>query len=680
MFTTAALRSGILVIPDQDYTVPAHVVHAAVGELLNLGFLVDPDSLSKVSGEDLETIISAAREVSGVERDYRMMYPGFPEQVEETDTLTLWVEQILHYWTGGEFRPDVPDLPRAGMPFSDLIRGSKKVRVLRRTAAVDEVIDSLTKSPVALTEADRVLLAAALEGKDIDLVPLILNAPFRENSQAIFLAGEDMSLLEDLVPSVKNSDILLRLVLAAYGQMVGVDASEEFDRAVFQLSNRDAWSVRMGRVPRRVRRSVVSRLGEISGGYRADRLINRKSLWRKVMSALHPYDVGHLSDGSKRALDVIFDKCGYRTLNSEVESLIAAGDGDGAARLLSQENPAGLLRRLVALLRIGSTDVIVSELGKVSGLPVYLLISTYNGVLNADSDDARLGTAKSGSYLTSRTGEKIGEKTIHHVTDCLKEMIREELKKVSPTGSVGVLSDVPVSLSKRDAAVTDRTLRVGEVYTRVDGEVIRIFSDWKNDMSGSGYVDAGLVFLDEDYESVLTPVTWNTATATRDLATYSGDTNVYPGDSAVEMFDLKRSVARKKGARYAVFTLVSYTFPSLRDLDIFAGVMVRDGAQSGAAFEPRTVKSGFLPMSDSTMSVVQMVDLESGEVTWLDASEGAGYHGESISNAAGRVSSVVKAVMQKRMTYGELAALWAQANDVVEVGEPADMDLLDTLL
>lgn len=692
----AALRNGLLIIPDEKTDTPQRITNAAVGELLSLGYLVNPKDLVGVSTEALTKIINAARIVAGVGRDYIVMYPGFPKQVRDSSTMTLWAEQITHYLTGGEFRPNLPDHPRAALGFEDLIRGSKTVEVVSQSEASARIVESLSQSGVALTENDRVLLSEALSEVTVaEVAALVKNTKMRENAQTIFLAAVERAdvsvedLLERLIPDVRHADFLLRLLLAGYGQLSKIDQDEAFNRAVYQLSDRDAWAVRMSNIPRRIRRAVVRRLGNITVGFRADTLVTRRNLWRKVMSAVHPYDTGSLSEGSARALSIVFEKDEYRTLNSVVETALGDGDAVTAAKVLSENNPAALIRRLVNILRVESSSVepdfnsVSTALRSVSGrVPVSTLVSAYNGVVNADSDATRLVTTKSGSYLNDRTVEKIGERVILVFADTIMDLIRDGLT-TAPEGVVGISSDRPVNLSHREAGTSDRQLDVGEKFAVVgEGDTVRFFQDWHNDTIQTGYVDAGLVFLSDEFKN-LDAISWNNWDEHRDYMTYSGDTRVHRGQSAVEFYDVNLDAFRKAhpDARYIVMSLVSWSGPWLSELDIYAGVMFRSDDEAGKLFEPRTVESAFLPMSQSTVGVVQMLDLTTGEMTWLDSSEGSSYEGQSIIYNGDRIADVVNNVVgRKQLTWGELAQLWAQAHDATVTDAPADIETLKTFL
>ena len=109
-FRLSALRNGVIVRTRKSDPAAENVRYAAVLEMANLGFRVSPDALEGMSAAALNTMIQDARKVIGADRNMRPIYPGFPQQVQAMSTLTLIMEQLLHYWTAGAFLPNYDDV------------------------------------------------------------------------------------------------------------------------------------------------------------------------------------------------------------------------------------------------------------------------------------------------------------------------------------------------------------------------------------------------------------------------------------------------------------------------------------------------------------------------------------------------------------------------------------------
>lgn len=756
-FRMAALRRGMLVTSTRGGVHPT-VAFASAIELANLGFVVEnTDRLVSVDQQTISDTIERAREIVGADRDMTPIYPGYPVQVQGLSTMTLLMEQIIHYWSAGTLLPDHPSIVRKGLAIEDMLRNARPLRVVNAWAAAEELITELVCSPVALSADDKVLLASAIEVEPPTieaLVATVKNARSGENIQSFLSAVEKNipasykkaprlsrnEIALAVIPVVSNADVLLRAVLTLFtapapvNQKKVLDAAfasakdklrleyayddeysairsvrridtDEFAQAtlsekektrlgnytlaVNNLADRHARAVRMLNVPRSVRRAVIEKLGKVSAGYKADAVVGRQGLWRKVMTAVHPYDF-KLSDAEKRIVDIIHSNIPYQTLNSIIEEALNDKDAIKAVALLAVHQPGNLLRRLVSILRLvdSSKDAkIVAKTVKAvcSQSSLTTLISAYNGVIAANDDSARVTrVAGINNAMVSRADVvKVKEEYVLLLCKALKKAMRENLaKKTAPVGPVSVRSSMAVPLVRRDAATTDRQMERGSDFDVAgEGDTLRIFSHWNNNQSIKGYMDIGLVVLDENFKN-LAVLTWDSWSLHRDLGTYSGDKLVYPGDSAAEYFDLDLKKVRAKfpNAIYAAMTIQSYQGWPMSEVDIIAGAMLRSKPDAGEVFDARSVSTAFKPTTDATQSVPFAIDLRSGKMVWIDSSNGSKESGIS-STGDSTVGSIVYDELERpRLTLGELATLWAKAHGAEKVDEPVNQKELLKLL
>jgi hypothetical protein len=747
-FRSSALRRGLLVESTRGGSSES-VAFAGAIELANLGFVVSPADLRAVSESAIEETIKQARKIMGADRDMTPIYPGFPKQVQELSTMTLLVEQILHYWSAGALLPDYPSVVRDGLPIADMLRNARALRVVRAAEAARELTNELVSSPVALSVDDKNLLTAAMhlhKPSLEDVVATVKASRNGENIQSFITAVAQVSTISRadialaVVPAVANSDVLLRVLLTlftsvapvnqekvlntasasandrlrleyVYGDVHSpirsvrrVDADkfalatlsaaetkrvENYALAVNTLADRHSRAVYMLNVPRPVRRAVVEKLGQISAGYKADTVVGRRNLWRKLMTAVHAYDF-NLTTAEKRIADIIHSNIEYRTLNSLIEDAMQSRDVVAAVELMAEYQPGNLLRRVVALLRLVETPKdakfladAVSKFGASANLTT--LVSAYNGVIAANDDSARVTrVAGLNNKMVERADVvKVDEKHIRLVCKALKKAIKQNLvQKAAPVGPVPVKSSMPVPLVRRDAATADRQMdRGSEFAVAGEGDTLRIFSHWNNNQRESGYMDIGLVILDDKFKT-LGVLTWNSWAQHRDLGTYSGDKCVYPGDSAAEYFDLNLSKVRAKfpKAIYAAMTIQSWSGWPTSKVDIIAGAMLRSKPDSGEVFDARSVNTAFKPTTDSTQSVPFAIDLRTSKMVWVDSSNGStdAHVSSTGDNSIGAI--VYDELERPRLTLGELATLWAKAHGAETIDEPVDQKELLKLL
>lgn len=709
-YMMSTLRRGVLVNTSRGKS-PKNIAFAGALELANLGFIVDPSELEKVSTSMISDAIKSARAVIGADRDMTPVYPGFPQQVAELSTLTLLMEQILHYWTMGAFLPDYPTVAREGLPLEDMLHGARELRVLTASQYAQESINDFVKNPVALSDGDKELLVGAVEVVKSNLTAekiaqFVIGARNGENIQSFVRALCEKSVLSSrdialaVLPVLQTPDSILRVVLSLFGERVTArkngnssttheEVEESYQRAVNHLSDKDSWAVRMLNIPRPVRKMVVRKLGECTKGYFVDPLVTKQNLWRKVASAIHPYDYVS-TDAERRAMDILHSNIEYKTLNSVVEVALAEGDAVTVIKTLAEYQSSGLLRRVVAVLRIVKNEkeakLLAKSLEKVgSKASLTTLISAYNGILSANSENATVArVAGQNNFMFDRSQVvKVDEDYLKLVLRGVKKAIKSKLAEApAPKAPVACKSDVPVPLVRRDASTSDRILDRGETIALAgEGNTIRFFGHFVNNQSHAGYMDVGVTFLDSDCK-ILSTLTWNTWSAHRGLGTYSGDKHVYPGDHASEFYDIDLAKLKKKypNAKYAAMTIISYSGWKINDVDMIAGAMIRTKPNSGEVFDARTVVSAFKPTTSSLQAVPLVVNLDSNDLVWIDSSNGSTQSGVSSANDVSIGDIVHSELVRERLTYGKLAKWWANAHKVETVNKPVDTKSILALL
>lgn len=699
-FKNSALRRGILVRPkDNKGNANKAIMTATAIELANLGFIVNPIELEGMTSKDLASIVDEARAIMGTDRDMVPVYPGFPQQVEALSTMTLLIEQILHYWSFGLLIPDYPAIARKGLPIEDMLKNARELKVMNATDAAQNIVETLVGNPISMSEEDTNLMEGALEFYKptiAEIATLVNSSRNAENVQSFVMLVNKTStlstndLLKVVVPASNSLDKLLRVVLGLKTVVAEEKWEGNYLLAVKHLSDNNSRSVRMKSMPRSIRRVIVLNLGYLTKGFYADGLVSCKNLWRKVMTSVHPYDF-NLSEDEKRAVDIIHSNIEYKTLNSLIETAMINRDVVTASWLLAKNQPGNLLRRAVALLRLvdnsEEAEILADSIRESSGkAALTTLISAYNGIIVANDTNARV-TRVAGlkNTMLEREVTAVEEGFVTMVALAVKDAIVKNLSgKTAPVSNVGVVSTDPVPLVRRDASNTDRYIERGEKITPVgEGEILRMFGHFNNNQLGSGYMDIGAVILNGDMKS-LSLCTWDTANEdeVRAWSTYSGDKLVSPGDSAAEYVDVKLDKVAEiyPEAKYIAMTVQSWSGWPINDVDFLAGTMLRSDGESGEVFDARTVATAFKPTTESTQSIPLVVDLNTGEMIWIDSSNGSTGSGVSSSHDDTIGPIVYDELKRPRLTLGELAELYATAHNATMVSEPVNKSELMKLL
>lgn len=701
-FIETGLRAGYVLYAESDVensTLSEALQQAFILEMANYGFTIsNPERAASLTEGGAGEILQAARHITGADRDLTPIYPGFPKQVKELPTTTLLIEQILHYLSCGALLPDYEDLEfRPGLPLIDMVRSSKVVTIVN--LAESNFLTGLVSRTTGLSTTEVSLLNEVIAHSTPrieEIKSVYLSTKSHENAQHLVESASKVypakELFSVLAPSTNNSDRLLRLFLSLYtsrNTRTTCEDSELYSAAIHALRDDLRSAIVFDAVPRPVRSLLVRRLGEISTRYKADYLVKHKTLWRAVIRTVHGFEHATTPE-SKRALDIIHDNVEYETFASSVEAALREGRVEDAVTLMSNERPGELIRRAVSVLRKASSvrEVRAIQTGlkeSLKGTALTTIISAYNGILSANSEAPRLiKVAGRNNALVSREIVKIPQEYIDTIMDTLRKEITRRLKDLPlNTDTVGVDSQIPVPLVARDASESDQAIDRGTRF-KIDGSgnTLRLYCYWKNTSSlASGYIDLGVSFVSESFEH-LGALTWNTWDKYREVGTYSGDKCVRKGDSAVEYYDVDLDEVKRvlpRGTRYLAVSLQSWSGIPYKDVDIVAGAMFRSEPDSGEPFDPRTVVTAFTPTTDSLMALPYVFDLENQELIWLDSSTGSQARGVS-ADSDHSIGGLVRSELTERLTFGDLAELWAKAHGVDTEDTSVDIKTLRTFV
>lgn len=729
MTTAAFMRRGLFVArPTAASPSNRIVATTAAIELLNLGFIANPEQLQQLPVEELKQLIATAAQLIGADRTWVPMYPGFPEQVMNISDGAVFFNAITHYLTLRQWRPDEHSKLKTASP-----------RVLALVTPDTLMLVNEWEKARALSEADREFVHDLAEYLDTDTAALFQAATFRNGENfatALWdvwyaTGGNQDATLSAGLDSARNVDDVLRTVLTVF-----VDDSE---RARDLLCSAEH-PVNITPIPRRHRVAIITALARFSNDFNLDLLAHRRHLWRRLMRRIHPFDVtGH--QAAQHQLDVIHGNSNYRTLNSRIETALETSDVVEAVRLL-EHTPGNFVRRLDHLMRLATSSrtkdwekkarAIENTARKVlSNVSLTTLISAYNGLQNRDSRVVVTRVGGRSNKLRERVITKVDAKLLGNVTAALLDgMVARLATAPPPIAPVPVVGDAPVELVRRDASSGLRHASCGQHLPAQDRDitdVIRMFVPWfGNDIypklrhisrgerlplpdkdttdiirmfvHGFGHdICLGVVFTDTHFQHIISSLDY--ANIIRNpmhgFVTHSGDiTNASTQDGMCEFIDITLRhkhnhilswigkkpdfIQKFPSARYAIMSVVSYNKSYngelFADIDTVAGVMTRTHSMTGQVFEPRTVETAAHVTVRSISAIPLIVDLEQWELIWLDTSIGNQFGGCS-SMGQQDVLKVAQAEMEatkNRLSVGELMRLWARAHNAKTIDKAAD--------
>lgn len=695
------LRNNLIAIPSLNHPADTTLCDATAANLLTYGILIDPEKLHGASTTFLTNLNTAARKLRGADRTWDTFYPNFPKGVQETDELTLIIQQLAHYWTHGHYTPQEPDNKRDELPLEEMLTGATRVDVLRDPADAPDIIARRINHPTALPPQDAEYLAelTSLVSKDdiLNIGDTTRRARFKENvglwhvAVACQSAVEDPDFVVDLVNTVDSADVLLRLILALYVYPQNVEDIEETADNIARFKTLDR-GTKTQPVPRRVRRAIVSRLPHTvhNKHFPADALLMRAGLWKRVLSSIHAFDYAR-DEQVKYLLDSLFDNNDYTSLNALADQgLQDSATTRMAVDALALHAPGRLMRNVVAFSVNDFAATVAAVSQCADRVAVTTLVSAVNAVRSAASGGQRYRRIAGGSTSLVEDEVRLSDAQAQELEECIVTRgIRPSLTKIPlPEGPVGVRGGevaVPLSVVGRSATKTDRRRMVqGErMMLPGSGGVVRFFMHWYDceDSYGGTDLDLGLVLLDEDMGVI---DTWDYADVhssshgTNETVTFSGDSVRAPRpDGASEFFDvdMAKLVQEYPSARYMVENVRVFSgASSISAVDNYCGVMRRDKVMSGEVFDARTVVSGACASTGSKFVVLLAVDVVTGELVWLDTETGsAELYGRASTDGEATGLAVGEVLGGSRVSVGELLGWWSGGRVDESVGVDWDM-------
>ncbi|MEU8542216.1 hypothetical protein AB0C52_19870 [Streptomyces sp. NPDC048717] len=311
--------------------------------------------------------------------------------------------------------------------------------------------------------------------------------------------------------------------------------------------------------------------------------------WKRLGERLHPHEYPQWP----HAAEVFAIARGERkvpSLAAGVEELLGRDEVAEAAGLLAREAPGLLLRSLDRLLRTAAGDgereaVLAAVERAVPGGSGRVLLSVREHLQNRAEQAASqrvFVNRAGGAWVADDTRAPIPSAVRERVLAVLDAEIRRRLDAPAHLLVDPDILDVALPLSGRAAAAGLGTLPRGSL-SPVDGELLRFFTYWKEAARTTDY-DLSALVLRDDYATG----TWLSYTNLRSVAgTHSGDVTEAP-DGASEFIDLWLGAV---DGRFIVPHVNIYSGEGFDEVaESFFGFMLRDAAQGGRPYEPRTVR------------------------------------------------------------------------------------------
>ncbi|WP_326622660.1 hypothetical protein OG863_36840 [Streptomyces decoyicus] len=580
---------------DGDGGVAARQFDAA---LMSVGCKLSADLLERLSGLSDGVVVDIAvrtlrtvREMTGDHVQHNVYFIDFPANVP--DTFAFWMQCIVEALTEDTSRARTVSQLRSGVV--DLLTlpsyGNYRHTYAEMLAAHDELIaaagDRMTVLHLGGPLDDEVTaLYLALAGSSTPLGADDL-ADLR------VLAGHCVHGPQPEAIPIRENRALINQARLGVGADLLVDTVTDVLRLACALSEGDVTlqePTRFRALSRPVRRALLAALDGLvatAPAKLADVQAHREP-FKRLGERLHPHEYPRWPHAAA-VFAVARGERQARSFDSRVEELLGMHDITGAVELL-RSAPGKLFRALDRLLRMALTEeergavVAAAEqvAPRVSGR-VVLSVREHLHNRPEETGERRVFVNRLGrAWVAPDDRPPVLPEGRKRLISALDAEISRRLPAPGRLLIDPDVLDVALPLSGKAAASGLGVLPRGSV-SPVDGELLRFFVYWKQAERTTDY-DLSALMLDADYSTL----SWLSYTALTEVeGEHSGDITEAPA-GASEFINLRMGAVR---GTFIVPQVNVFSGEGFEDVEeSFFGFMLRDAAQQGRPFEPRTVR------------------------------------------------------------------------------------------
>jgi len=599
--------------------------------------------------EFYKDIIPILKSKVGADKVFRVMYPNFPKQVMEMSLAESYINQLVHYFSGGTLLPNYSKEDR--IPLFD---ENFKLQVISCSDYIEFINDMavVIKSNTSISNQDKEHLKILSKHRDVfgdvlHICDIIPNKEILAYVTALTISTDND--LVDMTPFYKTATDVLRLAVALSDGDVSM-----------------AKPTRFISFSRKQRRFILNLLDQCETNVVED-MARFPKVWMRLGERLHPfeyprYEIALNAFRAIRNLKV-------QTYNGKVEDALFSDDREKVLDLLSTR--AGeLSRRLDLLLRSSHSVRFTNRILKtfeavVDTVSTSVLLQVWGHFRSRNSKEVRVFLPK-GSVAKA----KVIANEVPHIDDgvcsVVLEIVREALYRrfsnLSDLGNVWIderLTTILVPSSQRSASKSTKTLSRGSrLPVNEDTKTLRAFVHWLNLGQNRVDIDLSAMTFDDDWNNIGS-VWYGRQTGENRTGCHSGDiTNAPLPDGAAEFVDMNVAELIKRGVRYVAFTVNSYTGQPFDDIECSFGWMERKKVNSGEIFEPSLVENKIILSGDKTMHLPVIFDLNEMTFIWADMSIAAEALATNVRNRAKNATAIGKGICEMGATKVSLYDLF----------------------
>ena len=609
------LRNGFVNLPDSKCD-NKEMATSVASELMQFGYMLDEkaiENISKASKEDislfLKEVIEYLKIMTGSSRNYVPFWKGFPEQVMDKGEMELWLYQIAHYDSNGDFVPTEFTRERKVAfehpKYTKLTSGDND-RFLNIFTKLISVNNSLTEDDLDIVEW------FVEENQELRFPEQI---PFKEN--LCTLAGLGLE-----VPVKTVTDVLRIAVYLSDGDIslpkVPAKMIRESAWTTKRIENPAREEFKFANFTRKERRFILTLLERTNCD--VSEAVLKSSRWIRLGERLHP---GEYKNQFPKSFE-FFNSLRNEKVRSWFSSVNKAFDSsleEGLKKL--SERPGEFFRRLDYLIRSNSNqkDLVLKYMNQIGHkVSNKVLFEAYEHFekRNVDNNNRSIMIKGARNRYKLPDLKALSEHTINSVQNSIKKSLLKKFSELNSLGKVWVdeeLKNIPMPKNMRSLSSSLKPIIRGQRTSigNQNAPVVRAFVHWFDEY-GNQDVDLTCVLYGKDK---VAHVGWNGG-HNKSYGTYSGDIRHRRGACA-EYVDIKIEAAINEGFKYAVIDANNFTGRPFHTVDeCVVGYMERETPEETKHFVPATIAGCMRLQNESSSTLVSVIDLETREYIHLD--------------------------------------------------------------
>lgn len=609
----------ILHTQQQEAPMSPNILATALKNLEPIGFTFSPEVLDILNTWSVDTftlwykkLVKELCEMTGFDRNYRIMYPRFPDQVMHMSDAQLYMNALIHYWTGmlaeNDSKTDVEQ---------------PKIMLLDQVSL--RVIHLGTEEEFAQICGDLLRAVAAL--------------PLASREHLIWFANhqpEWQQYTPEVIPNKENAAIFIAALISA-GKIdkdwlyTHVQTATDVLRIVTALSNGDvslATNTKFISFSRSQRKLILALLENINNPL--EDMFRYEGRWIRLGERLHPGEYRQHFPQTAIHFDSLRHGDRPKTFYAQVEQAFESFSDEQILDILSKR-PGELVRRLDRMIRSGvNIDALLDRYASIAReVATPVLLSVLAHFEKRSSSIPRRQFFPKGNtanlFVLNQPLAPLTEQVTSSIIAVTEQALIARFAEQPDLGQIYIdpqLKKHFVPLGIRSASKSLRTLTRGSWIPLNQGDTLRFFVWWKEGLVNGVHtdrvdIDLSAILYDDQWQRI-EHISYTNLRSDQFLAAHSGDIVTAP-KGAAEYIDLHLPSVRKSGVRYIQMSVNAFTSQVFKDLpECYAGWMMRQVPQSGKVFEASTVQNRIDIAANSRICIPVIVDVEQREVLWSD--------------------------------------------------------------